>query len=363
MRGTRDCEPHSRFQPTASGQLLLGLIPVLLSACATPPPQSPSSTTNSTTGPVLKSEFIYESAPFPSCHASTIAETKGGLIAAWFGGTDERNPDVGIWISRHNGTHWSAPVEVANGVQDDGVKRFPCWNPVLFQPKDGPLLLFYKVGPSPSRWWGMLVTSIDGGQVWSKPRRLPNGFLGPIKNKPVALADGSLLCPSSTEHAGWRIHLERTSDFGLTWSKTEPLNDGKEFGVIQPTILFHPNNRLQLLCRSRQHCLTECWSEDGGNTWGPMRATALPNPNSGIDAVTLKDGRHLLVYNPTTRGRTPLVLSVSPDGRNWQKVATLEDEPGEYSYPAIIQIRDGTVHITYTWKRQRIKHVVVQPPP
>src|SRR5580765_4127838 len=93
--------------------------------------------------PVVRSEFIFERAPFPSAHASTIAETRDGLVAAWFGGTKERDPDVGIWVSRHDGTRWSAPVEVANGVQPDGT-RHPCWNPVLFQPSSGPLLLFYK---------------------------------------------------------------------------------------------------------------------------------------------------------------------------------------------------------------------------
>src|SRR5476649_1000537 len=83
--------------------------------------------------PVAKSEFIFERAPFPSAHASTIVETPGGLVAAWFGGTAERNPDVGIWVSRHDMAGWSAPVEVANGVQPGGT-RHPCWNPVLFQP-------------------------------------------------------------------------------------------------------------------------------------------------------------------------------------------------------------------------------------
>src|SRR5688500_7164965 len=113
---------------------------------------------------IVRSEFIYETAPFPSCHASTIAETKDGLAAAWFGGTAEKNPDVGIWFSTSiRGGSWSPPVEVANGVQEKG-KRQPCWNPVLFQPKEGPLLLFYKVGPSPSRWWGMLIKSADGGK-------------------------------------------------------------------------------------------------------------------------------------------------------------------------------------------------------
>jgi predicted neuraminidase len=310
---------------------------------------------------VLKTEFIYETAPFPSCHASTIVETKTGLVAAWFGGTGERNPDVGIWVSRHDGTKWSPVVEVANGVQADGKTREPTWNPVLFQPKDGPLLLFYKAGPSPSRWWGMLITTDNAGQTWSRPRRLPDEILGPIKDKPVMLADGTLLCPSSTEHDGWRIHMEMTRDLGVTWTKTGPLNDWREFGAIQPTILIHPGNRLQALCRSRQGRITECWSEDGGKTWSPMKATELPNPNSGIDAVTLKDGRHLLVYNPVTRGRWPLVVAASKDGKGWETVATLEDQPGEFSYPAIIQSRDGLVHVTHTWRRQKIRHVMLDP--
>src|SRR4051812_33241104 len=80
---------------------------------------------------VVKAEFVYESAPFPQCHASTIVETDRGLVAGWFGGTAERNPDVGIWLARHDGKVWSAPMEVVNGVQ--GGERFPCWNPVLFQ--------------------------------------------------------------------------------------------------------------------------------------------------------------------------------------------------------------------------------------
>jgi predicted neuraminidase len=308
---------------------------------------------------VLKTEFIYEKAPFPECHASTIAESKSGLVTSWFGGTEEKHPDVGIWFSRLVEGKWNDPAEIANGVQADGKPRLPTWNPVLFQPKDGPLLLFYKVGPSPSTWWGMLITSMDGGKTWSKPQRLPDGIFGPIKNKPVQFADGSLLCPSSSEHDGWRVHMERTTDLGGTWSKSDSLNNPKEFAAIQPTILVHPENRLQILNRSRQKVVTECWSDDGGKTWQPMKATSLPNPSSGIDAVTLKDGHHLLVYNPVTRGRSPLTVALSKDGMEWKDVITLESQPGEYSYPAIIQTSDGLVHITYTWKREKVRHVVV----
>ena len=153
---------------------------------------------------VVSAEFIYDKVPCPQCHASTLAETKDGLVAAWFGGTREGNPDVGIWLSLLEDGVWTAPVQVADGRQPGG-QRDPCWNPVLFQPRKGPLLLFYKVGPSPSRWWGMLRTSDDGGKTWSDARRLPDGILGPIKNKPVQLADGTILCPSLS-CAGGRTH-------------------------------------------------------------------------------------------------------------------------------------------------------------
>lgn len=318
---------------------------------------------------VVASEFIYESAPYPSAHASTVAETRAGLVAAWFGGTAERNPDVGIWVSRHDGKHWSPPVEVADGVQPGGT-RHPCWNPVLFQPSNGPLLLFYKVGPSPRDWWGLVRTSLDGGREWSPATRLPEGILGPIRAKPVELPGGELLAGSSTEHAGWVVHMERFAGPGWTaerlgsaaaWSRVGPLNDPKQFAAIQPTILVHSPTSLQILCRSQQGVITEAWSEDAGRSWGRMSATRLLNPSAGIDSLRLPDGRFLLVYNPATSGRQRLELAVSTDGRAWRPGVVLENSPGEYSYPALIQPRDGLVHVTYTWKRQRIKHVVVDP--
>jgi len=309
------------------------------------------------------SEFIFETAPFPSCHASTIAESNGQLIAAWFGGTHERHPDVGIWTARYVDGAWTAPVEVANGVESPTL-RYPTWNPVLFQPKNGPLMLFYKVGPSPSQWWGMLQTSDDGGESWSKARRLPDDVLGPIKNKPIEFADGDILCPSSSEEDGWRVHFERTSDQGKTWTRTPVLNDGKTIEAIQPSVLMHGKNKLQALGRTRNQRLFEAWSDDGGKTWGEMTLTEMPNPNSGTDAVTLADGRHLLVYNhnPANKGRSPLNVAVSTDGRTWEAALVLEDEPNvQFSYPAVIQSEDGLVHITYTWKRLKIKHAVVDP--
>ena len=314
----------------------------------------------------FKSEFIYETAPFPSCHASTIAETPQGLITAWFGGTHERHKDVGIWTSHLVDGKWTAPVEVANGVQNETL-RYPCWNPVLFQMPGAELLLFYKVGPSPAEWWGMLMRSTDGGQSWSKSEKLPDGILGPIKNKPVLLQDGTLLCPSSSEHDGWRVHFEMTKDAGRTWSKTPAINDGKEFSAIQPSVLFHSDGRLQILCRSKNAYVLEAFSTDQGKSWSPLKKTSLPNPNSGTDALTLKDGRQLIVYNHVTKrsrqwggDRSPLNIALSKDGKNWKQLMALEEEPKqEFSYPAVIQGSDGRIHITYTWKRQRIKYATL----
>ncbi len=340
-------------------RLRSGVIGLLSLAATQEVPAQPQESSNQPG--LMKLEFIYETAPFPECHASTIAETKTGLVAAWFGGTRERHPDVGIWSSRQVGGTWSAPVEVANGVESASV-RYPCWNPVLFQPKKGPLLLFYKVGPTPSRWWGMLTSSDDAGKTWDKPRRLPDAILGPIKNKPIQLANGDILCGSSTENDGWRVHFERTSDLGKTWQATPSLEPAKEVSAIQPTLLSHGDNKLQALVRTHQQHIFETWSEDNGKTWSNLTATDLPNPNSGIDAVTLRDGRQLLVYNHTAKGRSPINVALSADGKQWQAALVLEEEAQkEFSYPAVIQSEDGLVHITYTWKRQRIRHAVVEP--
>ena len=311
---------------------------------------------------VLSSEFIYETAPFPSAHASTIVETREGtLLAAWFGGTAERNPDVGIWLSRREANGWTTPVEVANGVQSESL-RYPTWNPVLFQPSSGPLLLFYKVGPSPSEWWGMVTTSTDDGRTWSTPERLPDGVIGPVKNKPIELASGDILSGSSTEHDGWRVHMERSTDGGRTWTLTPPLNDGREIPAIQPSILTHADGRLQAVGRTRAGRIFETWSTDEGRTWSPLSLLPLPNPSAGTDAVTLADGRHLLVYNHTAKGRGMLNVALSTDGRNWSAALVLENtDDAEFSYPAVIQTRDGLVHVTYTWRRERVRHVVIDP--
>ncbi|MEO6733740.1 MAG: family 78 glycoside hydrolase catalytic domain [Ferruginibacter sp.] len=318
---------------------------------------------------IEKDEFIFKEASYSESHAATIAETSDGLIAAWFGGTKEGNKDVCIWTSHLVNGKWTESTKVADGIINDTL-RHPCYNPVLYQVPGGDLLLFFKIGPNVAGWKGYMIRSKDDGQTWGQRESLPDGFLGPIKNKPV-LIGGKLVCPSSTEKDGWKVHFEMTSDEGKTWSKTGPINDGKITSAIQPSILSYADGRLQVLCRSRNRTINESWSSDGGKTWSPMQASALPNNNSGTDAVTLKDGRQLLVYNhvkpapdlPNGKGaRTPLNVAVSKDGKNWEAALILDDSPvSQYSYPSVIQTKDGMVHIVYTWRRERIKYVKIDP--
>jgi predicted neuraminidase len=321
---------------------------------------------------MLQQGFVFEKAPFNQCHASTVCSNSRGLVAAWFGGTQEGHDDVGIWSSYHDGLAWSSPIQVADGVQHDGL-RYPCWNPVLYQPPgDAPTLLFYKVGKNPRQWWGEIRVSYDRGRTFGVAKRLPEDILGPVRCKPLLLADGeTLLCGSSTEHDGWRVHFESTKlvDGQISdWKRIGPIEDASRYNAIQPTLLKQPDGMLLALSRTREDVIVSSTSKDQGKSWSQLQPIELPNPNSGIDAVTLHDGRHLLVYNPLASdsngwgNRGVLSLAVSDDGVQWRDVGVLDQEKdAEFSYPAIIQAEDGSVHITYTWKRKRIRYVEIDP--
>ena len=313
-------------------------------------------------------ELIFNNPPFDQCHASTLVEIdEGKLMAAWFGGSHEGSKDVRIWMSLNEHGKWTSPIAIADGKVNEEWSS-PLWNPVLFKTRKGKIFLFYKEGPSPREWWGMMKTSDDNGKTWSVKTRLPEGVLGPIKNKPIELADGTILSPSSTETDDkWSSHIERSVDGGKTWTIIS-VDPGSKFDVIQPSILIHGKQKLQILCRSKQGEVIESWSEDNGKTWGKLSATSLLNPNSGTDAQTLKNGTHMIVYNPTIpgkewfNGRFKLNVALSQDGKKWNDILILEDgdTKKEFSYPAIIQTRDGKVHITYTFDRRNIKHIVLQ---
>ena len=345
---------------------------------------------------IVTNEFLYEKADFSQCHAATIAETTDGdLVSAFFGGTREGHPDVCIYVCRKEkgSLSWTKPVLAADGILS-AAERKACYNPVLYQQPNGPLFLFYKIGKNVADWKGYLKMSYDGGKTWSNARALPEGYLGPIKNKIIDV-DGKAIAPSSTESDGWKVHFEIAENGGRTYHKVGPVQAEKavlsqdmlienaikttdiEGGdnsnqstiqAIQPSILKHKDGRLQILCRTRNCKIATAWSSDKGETWTPLTLTDLPNNNSGTDAVTLQDGRHLLIYNniATPQGakkgiRTPLNVAISEDGIHWKMILTLEDSPvSQYSYPSIIQGKDGRIHAVYTWRRQRVKYVEIK---
>lgn len=324
--------------------------------------------------PELSKEFIYTTAPFPSAHASTIVELRNGdLLAAWFGGTSEGSPDVAIWGSRRTAGQWSAPFLL---VREPNVAS---WNPVLFHSADGKLWLYYKFGPSIQQWTGARLVSKDEGRTWSAPEHLPAGLLGPIKDKPLVLRDGTIVSGSSVEsYTSWAAWIERSTDNGETWTKIGPITVSsgstqtqhsgqpeRVSGIIQPAIVPLGDRHLRLYARSTSNIGRICVADslDNGLSWTQAHPTDLPNPNSGIDAVGLRDGRVVLIYNNTTSGRTPLNLAISSDGDHFEPLATLEDQPGEYSYPAIIQGANGHLYISYTWNRVRIRFADLPLPP
>jgi predicted neuraminidase len=304
----------------------------------------------------------------PSSHASTIVELKNGdLLAAWFTGAYEGASDVTIHAARLTNGAWSTPFELARA------DKVPCWNPVLFHTADGRLWLYYKYGKSPSTWAGARKFSDDEGRTWSPEERLPDGILGPIKDKPLVLSDGTIVSGSSVEHGDWTVWIERSADAGKTWTKFGPVTLQKSIdipapgwappalkttiGIIQPTIVQLEGQHLRFYARpnSRASRIAASDSFDAGKTWTEPHFIDLPNPNSGIDAVRLRDGRIVLIFNNSYTERSPLNLAVSKDGEHFSIFKTLEDSPGEYSYPAIIQAANGDLLMTYTWHRETIK--------
>ncbi len=313
----------------------------------------------------LSQAYIFDQPPTNNCHAATLVEVSTNtLIAAWFAGSYEGAKDVGIYLSTYNGNTWTRPQCIIKPLITN-TDTLPCWNPVLYKSKSKRLYLFYKVGKNPREWFGAMIISIDDGKSWSKPHYLPKNILGPIRNKPIEIKSGMIICGSSTESIEgnkWNVHVEIFNESKNRW-KTVEVKNKSGFEVIQPTFIVHPNNKIQMLCRSKHNKVITSWSSNNGKSWSNLDYLNVLNSNSGIDAATLNNGLFLLVNNPLKQGpdwfygRNILDVEYSTNGINWNKLIDLENQnKGEFSYPAIIQTTDNKVHVLYTYNRKYIKH-------
>jgi predicted neuraminidase len=328
---------------------------------------------------ILVRELISPIVPNFDCYSPSIAEvTPGILCAVWKGGPGQgksnidMTENVGLWIAHYEKGHWSTPKQIV------AAPKTICWNPVLCQ-HFGTLLLFYRVGPNPRNVVALLKRSYDGGETWTGEEILPAGILGPTKAKPYIDAEGNLLYGSSIEcgeptdlfkaTACW---IEVSDPAVKTWKKYGPIEiPGQRFGAIEPSLVKDNYGNLRLFCRDRaakigrQGWIWSGVSFDEGKTWNELTATSLPNPDSGIEAIDLEDGRILMIYNSSHQDRFPLRLAVSEDGGDsWQIAMILEEDSGEM--PSAILDSEGLLHIVYAWtppyQSQRcIKHIAIDP--
>ncbi len=334
---------------------------------------------------MLKEFIVGEERGFDSCHASTLVQLPDGtILAAWFGGSWEKENDVAIWAARRIGGKWETPRKLAD------VRGTAMWNPVLFQKQDGGIILFYKVGETISVWKTWFIESRDNGESFSAPRELvpgdESGGRGPVKNKPIRLHDGTVLAPASWEGRTWDAFVDISEDDCRTWQTSElvPLRRAsynvqmlhrpydKHYiygeGVIQPTLWEDAGGGVHMLLRSTSSRIFRSDSADGGRTWCTAYDTGLPNNNSGIDLVKMRGGELALVYNPRenlpnyNKGpRTPLTVAISRDnGDHFEELCVLENGRGHFSYPAVICNDRNEILITYTWNRENIAFVKLE---
>ncbi|GAA5224735.1 sialidase family protein [Membranihabitans marinus] len=307
-------------------------------------------------------DFVFEqNKSFAQCHASTLARMDNGqYIVSWFGGTEEKNDDVGIWISIGEPGQWSDPLEVMK------IREDPHWNPVLFTKPDGSIILYFKVGKEIPTWETWYTVSKDHGKTWSEAKELvpgDRGGRGPVKNKIIVLSNGDWLAPASHEEGQWDSFVDISKDEGETWTMTPYIEMDREIfkwkGSIQPTLWESSPGQVHMLVRTGDGVIGRADSKDYGATWTPIYKTDLPNPNSGIDLVKVEDGRLVLLYNPDDKNwgdRAPLTMAVSEDnGKTWPHKWNIETgvPDDEFSYPSIVAWGNNVAAV-YTWQREKV---------
>lgn len=319
---------------------------------------------------IVVSEFIEAAPKEPEVHGSTITEVSPGVfLAAWFGGSKEADKDTQIWGARRTAQGWGDSFVIEPGVENG--KPVPVYNPSFYTHKDGRVTLFYFAGEWTGSKKNCMKDSMDGGLTWGAERRVPKNLRGPCRAKPLRLSDGSLLYPTTgkgTVYTDWSDEAMAPE----SWGTSPRVEDPGMMKPIQPTLLQKSDGTVLMFSRTYAREIGVARSTDRGRTWSKLKGVGIYMANSAIDVLKLRDGRCLLVYNKTPKPadpkkwgpRHPLTLALSTDeGETWRDLFDIETDPIRegFSYPTMIQAADGSVHITYTWGRKRIKHVVIDP--
>jgi len=343
--------------------------------------------------PAFQSELLFPPETWHN-HSSSIVELPNGdLFVAWFHGSGERqSDDVKIegarW--RKSTRTWSQRFELADtpGFPDtncvvwlDSKKQlWLMWPAILantwesalmkvrwstdFMQSEGPpkwawqenMLLIPKRAqekaqevyarelrsPGPLNQWASRMIALAGDKQFSRL-----GWF--TRTHPIELPNGRILVPLYSDGFSWGL-MGISDDGGKTWHASEPLVG---FGNIQPSVVRKKDGTLVAYMRDngpapkRAHV---SYSTDNGETWTGAVDTLIPNPGSSLEAISLKDGRWVMVYNDTEKGRASLTIRMSDDeGQTWKWERHLERGTNfSYSYPSVIQSADGAIHVTYS---------------
>ncbi len=301
--------------------------------------------------------FVHRpSAGLPQCHAATIVErADGALVSGWYAGAHEKARDVAIYgaVLPPDAEEWEA-----RGVFAD-TPQFSEGNPVLYEDASRRLWLFF-VTLLGDRWDTGQVKcahSLDGGVTWNPPFYVCDEWGRMTACKPLTLPDGAILLPLYLEAGG--AFVLRTENLGQDWQTSMLVNTPG--GVMQPALARRGDGSVLMYLRTCEADPGTVWqsvSGDGGRTWDAPTRAPLPNPNARLDLTRLASGRLAVAFNDSPDQRTPLTLALSEDdGASWPLRFDVESDAGEFSYPALIQARDGLLHLVYTYRRTHIAHV------
>ena len=311
--------------------------------------------------------------PAASAHSVSLVDLGGSRLgAAWFAGSREGADDVAIVFSTLNGQQWTPPISIVSNAKveaDEHRVNRKVGNPVLWLERPDRLHLWF-VTVSYGGWAGSSLNhqvSSDLGQHWQGAEKLVTSpFLNIstlVRTPPLPLSDGGFALPVYHEFIAKHPEWLRLDHDGHVVDKLALTGARRQ---IQPSaVALGPESAL-LLTRdagSGKQAIHLSHSDDGGQHWSPLAPLDLPNPNASVAMTKLRDGRLLLVYNPITGGRHQLALALSANGTNWTPIHTLETGQGEdeFSYPALLQMPDGTIHVAYTWQRRHIRMQTLTP--